>query len=150
GLLQRAVFEDHDVPAEIAEEILVALPQPFAHYRIEALPVVVDDPPAIADPLLPALEQRFEYIAFVELGVAQKRDHSAFRPFEAPTVGAHIVLDERGEQRLRHAEPYRAGREIDVVRVLGARRVGLRALIAAEVFELFAGLTSQQILDSVK
>src|ERR1035438_7741654 len=31
GLLQRAVFDDHHVPAEIPEQLLVALPQSFAH-----------------------------------------------------------------------------------------------------------------------
>ena len=79
GLLQRAVFEHHDVPAEIAEQVFVALPQAFAHHGIEALPVVIDDPPAIAQALLPAFEHRLENIALVELGVAEERDHAAFR-----------------------------------------------------------------------
>ena len=149
GLLQRAVFEHHHVPAEIAEQIFVALPQPFAHHRVEALPVVVDDPPAIANALLPALEQRLEDIAFVELGVAEQRDHAAFRAIEAPAVRADIILHQRGKQRLRHAQAHRTGREIDVVAVLGARRIGLRAFVAAEVFQLLAGLASQQILDRV-
>src|SRR5271169_3546187 len=60
GLLQRAIFQNYDVPAEILKQLLVALPQPFAHDGVEALPVVVDNPPAIAQPLLPAFEQRLE------------------------------------------------------------------------------------------
>ena len=80
GLLERAVFEHHHVPAEIAEQVLVALPQPFAHHGVEALPVVIDDPPAIAQTLLPAFEDGLEDIALVELGVAKERDHAAFRP----------------------------------------------------------------------
>ena len=86
-LLQRAVFEHDDVPAEIAEQIFVALPQALAHHGVEALPVVVDDPPAIAQALLPAFEDRLENIALVELGVAEKRDHAAFRPARVPSHG---------------------------------------------------------------
>ena len=82
GLLQRAVFQDHHVPAEILEQLLVALPQAFAHDGVEALPVVVDDPPAIAQALLPAFEQRFENVALVELGVADQRHHAALGPVE--------------------------------------------------------------------
>ena len=144
GLLQRAVFEHHDVPAEIAEQILVTLPQPFAHHGVEALPVVIDDPPAIAQALLPAFEDGLENIALVELGVAKQRDHAAFRPrlsisYLAPAVGAHVILRQRREQRLRHAQAHRAGGEIDVVGILGARRIGLRALVAAKIFELLRG-----------
>ena len=69
---------------------------------------------------------------------------------EPPAVRAHIVLHQRGEQRLRHAKPDRAGREIDVVGVLGARGIGLRALVAAKVLELLTRLFAEQILDGVK
>ena len=148
--LQRAVFEDHHVPAEVLEQLLVALPQALADHGVEALAVVVDDPPAVAQALLPAFEHRLEDVALVELGVADQRDHAAFGPVEAPAVGAHIVLHQRGEQRLRDAEADRAGGEIDVVGVLGARRIALRALVAAEVFELLARLLAEQILDGVE
>ena len=67
-----------------------------------------------------------------------------------PAVRAHVVLHQRREQRLRDAEADRAGGEIDVVGVLGARRIGLRALVAAEVLELLAGLLAEQILDRVE
>ena len=96
--LQRAVFEDHDIPAEGAEQRLEALPQAFAHDGVEALAVIVDDPPAIAQALLPAFEHRLEHVAFVELGVADQRHHAALGPRQAPAVGAHIVLHQRGEQ----------------------------------------------------
>ena len=150
GLLQRAVLQDHHVPAEILEELLVALPQALAHHGVEALPVVVDDPPAIAQALLPAFEQRLEDVALVELGVADQRDHAAFGTIRSPAVRAHVILRQRGEQRLRDAEADRAGGEIDVVGVLGARGIGLRALVAAEVLELLARLLAEQVLDGVE
>ena len=137
-LQQRAILEDHHLPAEIAEQRLVARPQALADHRIEALPVVVDDPPAIADVLLPAFEDRFENIAFVELGIADQRDHAALRTILRPAVRAHIVLHQRRKQRLRDAEPHRAGREVDIVGVLGARGIALRALVAAEVRKFFS------------
>ena len=64
-------------------------------------------------------------------------------------MGAHIILHQRGEQRLRHAQAHRAGGEIDVLAVLGARRIALRAFVAAEVLELLPALAAEQILDGV-
>ena len=90
--MQPAIFEEHDVPTEVSEQVLIALPQTLADHRIETLPVVVDNPPAIAQALLPAFEHGLEDVALVELGIAQKRDHAAFRPFKTPTVRAHVVL----------------------------------------------------------
>jgi hypothetical protein len=98
--------------------------------------------------VLPAFEQRLEDVALVELGVADQRHHAA-----GGTIGRrkllqpHIVLHDRGEQRHRDAEADRAGREIDVVVVLGARGIGLRAAEAAEALELLARLMAEQILD---
>src|SRR3546814_18944211 len=43
----------------------------------------------------------------------------------------------------------RAGREVDVVDVLGARGVGLRATEAAAVLHLVAALVAEQVLDGV-
>ncbi len=89
---QRAVFEDHDVPAEGREQPLVARPQPLADDGVETLAVVIDDPPAIADVLLPAFQDRLEDVAFVELSVADQCDHAPFGCVQAPAVGADIVL----------------------------------------------------------
>src|SRR5262249_34550983 len=119
GLLQqRAVFENDDVPAEGFEQRLIARPQPLADHRVEALAVIVDDPPAIAQALLPTLEDCLEDVAFVELGVADERDHAAFRLLQTPAMGATVSLPARGEQRLRPAQAHRAGGKVDVVRIL--------------------------------
>ena len=57
---------------------------------------------------------------------------------------------ERREQRHRDAEPDRAGREVDAVGVLGARRIGLGAAERAEALELVARLAAEQVLDGVE
>ena len=76
--------------------------QPVADDRVEALAVVVDHPPAVAEVVLPAFEQRLVDVALVELGVADQRDHAALRAGRVvPAVGVHIVLHQAGEQRLR-------------------------------------------------
>ena len=102
-LQERAVLEDYDIPAEGFEQNLIARPQPFADDRVEALPVVIDDPPAIAQALLPAFEDRLENVALVELGVADQRHHATRGPIQAPAVGPDVVLHQRREQRLRDA-----------------------------------------------
>ncbi len=149
-LHERAVLEDDHVPAEGAEQRLEARVEALAHDRIEALAVVVDDPPAIAQALLPALEQRLEDVALVHLGVADEGDHAPLGPPAAPAMRADVVLDEAGEERLRDAEADRAGREVDVVAILGARGIGLRALEAAEIRELVLRLVAEEILDGVE
>jgi Lrp/AsnC family leucine-responsive transcriptional regulator len=149
-LHQAAVFHDHHVPAEIAEHGFEFFPQPFAHHGIEALAVVIDHPPGVAQAVLPALQQRLEDIALVHLGVADQRDHSPLRAVLHPAMRLDVVLHQRGKQGLRHAEADRAGGEIDVVGVLGARRIGLRALEPAEIFQFLPGLVPEQILDGVE
>ena len=149
-LLQDAVLEDDDVPAERAEHRLEPLPQALADHRIEALAVVVDDPPGVADAMLPAFEHGFEDVAFVHLGIADERDHLAFGAILRPAVRLDIVLHEARKQRLRDAEADRTGREVDVVGILGARGIALRALVAAEVLEVFAGLPAHQVVDGME
>src|SRR5262249_23698252 len=146
---QRAVFEDDDIPAEGLKQRLKAGPQAFADDRIEALAVVVDDPPAITQVLLPAFEDGFEDIALIELGVTHERNHAPFGLICTPAMGAHVILHEAGKERLRDAQPYRSGGEVDVVGVLGARGIALRALVAAEELELLARLPPEEILDGV-
>ena len=79
GLQQPAVFEGDDAPADHLEQRVDAAEQPIGDHRVEALAVVVDDPPQIAHVVLPAFEQRLEDVALVEFGVARERDHPAGR-----------------------------------------------------------------------
>ncbi len=100
--------------------------------------------------MLPALEQCLEDVALVHFGVADQRDHPPLGPVLQPAMRLDVVLHQRREQGLRNAEADRAGGEIDVVGVLGARRIGLRALEAAKILQFLAGLMPEQILDGVK
>ena len=79
GLQQPPVFQGDDAPAHHLEQRVDAAEQPVGDHGVEALAVVVDDPPEIADIVLPAFEQRLEDVAFVEFGVAGERDHPARR-----------------------------------------------------------------------
>ena len=100
--------------------------------------------------MLPTLEEGLEDVAFVELAVAQQSHHAPRRRI----IGHHllkpqVVLRERGEGGNGDAEADRSGREIDVVRILGARGVGLGAAEAPEALELVARLPAEQVLDGV-
>jgi len=149
GLQFAAVFQCDDAPAEHLEQRVDAAEQPVGDDGVEALAVVIDDPPEIAYVVLPAFQQRLEDVAFVEFGVAGQRDHAAGR-LVGQAVQAQIVLHERGEQRDADAEPDRAGREIDEVAVLGARRISLSAAECAEALELLAALMTKQVVQRMK
>ena len=134
----------------MSERVDEALVEPFAHDRVEALAVVVDDPPGVAQPVFPAFEQRLEDVALVELGIADQRDHPAVRAILPQPCACTIILHEARKEGLRRAKADRAGGEIDVVEVLGARGIGLRAAEPAKVLQLVARLVAEQVLDGVE
>ena len=84
GALQGAVFHLHHIPAEGAEDVLDALKEPLAHDPVQRLAVIVYDPPAIAQVVLPAFLKAFIYVALVQLRIADQRHHAAERPVAAP------------------------------------------------------------------
>ena len=151
-LQQLAVLQRDHAPADQLEHLADPAEQAVVDHAVEALAIVVDHPPQVPHVVLPAFEQRLEDVALVELGVADQRHHAAGRALlgVAQLLQPHIVLHHRGEQRHGDAQPHRAGREIDVVDVLGARRIGLRAAQRAEAFELVARLVAEQVLDGVE
>ena len=146
-----AVFEHHHFPAHGSEELLDLLEQAVIDHAVETLAIVVDHPPKIAHVLLGAFKQRLEHVAFVELGVAHYRDHAAGRPVvRRQVLQPHIVLHQGCEQGHADAEADRAGGEIHLGLVLGARGIGLRAAEAAEILERRAALPPEQVLDGVE
>src|SRR5947209_16842277 len=100
--------------------------------------------------MLPAFEQRFKDVALVHLGVAEQRDHAAFRPLRAESFGAQVILHERSEQSLCYAQADRARGEVHVVDVLRSRGVGLRAFEAAEILDLLEALIAEKILNRME
>ena len=119
-------------------------------HAVQALAVVIDDPPQITDIVFPAFEQRLEHIAFVQFRIAHQPDHAArFHIRAHAAMQIRIILHQRRKKRFGNPEADRAGREIDVAAILGPRRIGLRAAETAEIFQLVDVLPAQQMHDRV-
>ena len=145
-----AVAQLHHAPAAAPEDLVEPLEHPVGAGRVEALTVVVDDPPQVADVVLGALDDRLVDIALVELGIADQRDKSAAVLLLQPAVRGEIILHEAGEERDGHAKSDRAGREIDRDPVLGPARIALRAAEPAEILQCLTRLAPEQIMDGVE
>ena len=133
-----AVAQLDHAPAAASEDLVETLEHAVGAGRVEALAVVVDDPPQVADVVLGALDDGFVDVALVELGIADQRDEAAAVCLVHPAVGGQIILHQAGEGGDRDAEADRAGREVDRDPVLGPARIALRAAEAAEILELLA------------
>jgi|GEM_PF-3753607 len=155
GLQLLAVFHGDDAPAHILEGRDQLVGERGGDHRIQALAVIVDDPPGIAEVMLPAFDQGLIDIALVELGIAGQRHHAAGRPGvltarPAPVMGMDVVLHQAGERGHGDAEPDRAGGEIDVIGILGTRGIGLRPAQSPEAFQLVEILVAEQVLDGME
>ena len=146
------VLQRHHPPAHHAEEVVNLPEKPVRDHGIEALPVVVNDPPGVAQPVFPALVERLENVALVEFRITHQRDHPPRWVVFGTTqfFELHIILHEAGEGRDRRAQPHRTGREIHIVCVLGARGVRLRPAIAAELLQILLCLVAKQVLNRVE
>ena len=140
---------DH-APAAAFENLVEPLEHAVSADRIEALAVVVDDPPQIAHVVLRAFDQRFVDIALVELCVTDQRDKAAAVLLVQRAVGGEIILDEAGEERDRDSKTDRSGREIDRDAVLRPAGIALRAAEPAEILERLALLRTEQVMDRVE
>lgn len=69
-------------------------PQSFPDDGVEALPVVVYHPPAVAQPVFPAFKKRLEDVAFVHFGVADERHHLAFWKIRREALGTQVKAHE--------------------------------------------------------
>ena len=101
--------------------------------------------------MLPAFLKTF--IKYLPSSNSASPTRATIRPigaFPAQTLGGKVILDQRGERRNRDAKPNGPGRKIDIVNILGAARIRLRAAIASEVRQFFLRLVSHQILNGVK
>ena len=145
-----AVFERQHSPATGLEDVVEPAEHPVGGSVVEALAVVIDNPPAVAHVVLVAFDQRFVDVAFVEFGITHQRDHSARFALRQFAVSDQVILDQAGEQRDRYSEPHRAGRKIDRDLVLGPRRVALCPTQPAEALELIERLVAEQVMDRVE
>ena len=148
--LQGAVAQHDGAPAERLEDGVDLFPQAFMHHAVEALAVIVDDPPCVAQVMLPAFLQALIDIALIEFGIADERDLPAELHVLRPALGGDIVLHQRVERRCGHAEADRAGGKVHIVNVLGAARIGLGAAIGPKLFELLARLVAHQVLHGME
>src|SRR6185369_15783866 len=108
-----AVAKLDDAPAAASEDLVEPLEHAVGAGRVEALAVVVDDPPQVADVVLRTLDDRFVDIALIELGIADQRDEAAAVLVVEPAVGGQVILHQAGEERDCDAKTDRARGEID-------------------------------------
>ncbi len=71
------IAQFNNPPAAASENLVEPLEHAVGAGRVEALAIVVDDPPQVADVVLRALDDRLVDIALVELGIADQGDEPA-------------------------------------------------------------------------
>ncbi len=79
GHLFRAIFQCDHVPANGPEEPPDNPEQLFVYHPIQALPVVINHPPDIADVMFPGVHQGFIDIPLVQFRIAHQGDHAPGR-----------------------------------------------------------------------
>ena len=146
-----AVLEGDDPPFHRPEHGVQTVEEAVGDDGVEALAVVVDDPPDVRDLVLPGLEQRLEDVALVELRVPRHRNHAARRLAVArDLLLPQILLGERGEAGHGDAHADRPGRDVHVVAVLRAGGVRLRPAERAKALQLLAALAAEEVLDGME
>ena len=138
-----AVLQDVDVPIDQLKHLADAFNELILDHDVQALTVVINHPPHVAQVLLPTFEHRLENTALVQLGIAYDGNHPT-RPVTrvAPSFQCEIVLNERSKNGHRHAEAHRACRDVHLIGVLGARRVSLCTPYRAEQLQAAPALSS--------
>ncbi len=123
-----AIFDGDHVPANRAEEPADDAEQMRINHPIKALTVIIDHPPDIANVMLPGIKQGFVNIAFIKFGIPDKGDHAAgLLALGQHVFIAQIILCQGCEIGHRRTKPDRAGGKINLIAILGPRRIGLRA-----------------------
>ena len=150
GALQFTVLERQHPPAAGLEDVVEPAEHAVGGGGIERLPIIVDDPPAIPEIVLIALDQALVDIPFVELGVAHQRDHPPGILLPDPAVRDEIVLHQRREGSDRDTQPDGTRREIDGDRVLGPAGIALHAAQSAEPLQPVERLIAEEIMDRVQ
>ncbi len=76
-MLQFSVFQADYVPAKGPENRIDSTVQTFANDAIETLPVIINDPPSVAQLMFPSFLQTLIDVAFIEFCVTRERNHAA-------------------------------------------------------------------------
>src|SRR5271166_3520703 len=71
-----SVLEDDDVPAHVTKKRIDLQGEAVLHHAVQALPVVVDHPPHIADVVLPALEESLKDVSLVQFRIPHEGHHA--------------------------------------------------------------------------
>ena len=101
--------------------------------------------------MLPAFEQGFVDIAFIQLGVAGDRHMPRARLLGIyQTLRPQIILHQGSKTGQRDAQPNRSGREINFRAILGPGRIGLRAAHLPKCRHLLDTLAAEQIIDRMQ
>ena len=143
-LLQLAVFHRYDAPAHVLEKLVDATEQSVGNDRVKALAVVVDYPPHIVDVFLPALQKRFVHVAFVQLGIADQGNHSAFfQAFRRVLEADVISLTTKSEGGAQADEPVEYRHRPYPWYVMGGlcRPAPSRSILAGLVPNKYCGMT---------
>ena len=144
-----AVLEGDHPPARRTERAVDPAEEAVGDHSVQALPVVVDDPPALSDIVLPPFHEGLVHVALVELGVSDDGDHASRRGRMAD-VTLQVGLNERGEHGHARPETHRSGGDVHLVRVLGPRRIALRPSETAEVLDGVQALFAEEVLDGME
>ena len=107
--LQFAVLECQHAPATGLENIVEAPEHPVRRGAVQRLAVEVDNPPAIANIVLVALDQALVDIALIKLGIAHQRDHPARISLGHLAMGDQVILHQAGKRRDGDAETHGTG-----------------------------------------
>ena len=104
--LTLAIFEGQNLPARRLEDVVEAVKHAFGGRRIQALTIIVHDPPAIADVVLVALDQGLIDIALIKLCISHEGDEPARVFLGELTPTKEHVLHQRGKGRDCHPKAH--------------------------------------------
>lgn len=118
------------------------------HDPVEGLTVEVDDPHDLAQALGCVVGHRFPDVALVQFGVTEEGDEATGR--SCTEVGIDIASRRGREEGCRGSEAHRTGREVDLVGILGPRRVGLQPALGPQRRQVGLVESAQEVVDGVQ
>ena len=149
GLAQpRPVLDDLDLPTVVAEDVGKFLRAHTRNHAVEALTIEIDDPGQLPEPACGRIGQRLPDVALIQLGIAEQRhEATAGRDIE---VRSHVAVDDAGEEGRSGTKTNGSSREVDRIGVLRARGIGLQTTKIAELRQVIAIETPEQVVDRMQ